>query len=586
VRVLFLHPADDLSAGPWSNEHWSRVIDLGIAGSNAHARWQAKLGIAVEPLQSFRHNFAEIRRVGELLSMGSGQLIDADGLDWWDLNSILVHEQLETVVVLKRVVDTIEAVDEVYVTRDGFHANALRALLRRDVVSIRPGDPRGLGHYLRVARKFPLWQLTQIYWDKYDPGFQLRRRFAPKRKPSEVPVVLLPSAYINVSRTALAYASAVPEVRFLLTATRQSACMANLPSNVDFAWLSSFASPDSKRREDEYCDIVQGWPALRQELQKSPEFTCMFELGLVENFGERIRHGLQIRDGWKNVFEREPVQSVLCADDTNPYTRIPLLLARKRGLPAMSCHHGALDGRYMFKQRQADVILAKGRMEHDYLVRVCGVPAGEVEVGAPPRVRKPEIRAGGQHATSPIVFFSEPYETFSGRGREVYRDVLPPLADLAAREGRELIVKLHPAESEQERSKMVRDILTSAQRKHVSIRSGVLAPEFLSQIWFGVTVLSTVAIECAQLGVPCFLCDWLEFWPYGYIDQFIRFGVGYRLHNPAELSSIPGILKTSGVSSSRAADLSTPIDPHRLEDLLTRTISACDEPQRMRRAAP
>ena len=288
----------------------------------------------------------------------------------------------------------------------------------------------------------------------------------------------------------------------------------------------------------------------------------------------------------EEFFQREPVQSVLCADDTNPFTRVPLLLARKRGLPAISCHHGALDGRYMFKQRQADVILAKGRMEQDYLVRVCGVPASGVEIGAPPGLQKADIHASAPSATAPILFFSEPYETFSGRGREVYRDLLPPLADLAAREGRELIVKLHPAESERERSKMVRGILTPPQRRHISVRTGVLAPEFLSQIWFGVTVLSTVAIECAQLGVPCFLCDWLEFWPYGYIDQFIRFGVGYRLHNPAELSNIPEILKTFSVPSSRAADLSVPIDPHRFEDLLTGTVNACDEHQRMGRAAP
>ena len=585
MKVLFLHPADDLSAGPWANEHWSRVIDLGIGGSSAQARSNPERGIAIEPLQSFRQGFTEIRRVRELLSLGSGRLLDGDGLDWWDLNAILVHEQLESLIVLKRVADTLGAADEVYFTRDGFHANALKALLRRKVFSFRSRNLRGPGHYLRVAGKFPLWQLKQILWDKYDPGFQLRGRVAPKRRASDVPLVLLPSAYVNVSRTALAYASAVPRSQFLLVATRQSACLTNLPANVDFAWLASFASLDTKRRQHEFLHLMQKWQALRRELQSIPELGSMFELGMMEHFGDRLRQGLQIRDAWKHVFQREPVHAVLCADDTNPYTRIPLLLARKRQLPAISCHHGALDGRYMLKQKLADVILAKGRMEQDYLVRVCGISASEVEVGAPLRARVSAIHQSLKDS-SPIVFFSEPYETFSGRGSEIYRDILPPLADLAAHARRKLIVKLHPAESERERSTIVRKILTPAQRECVSVRSGVLAPEFLAQIWFGVTVLSTVAIECAQLGVPCFLCDWLEFWPYGYIDQFVRFGVGFRLKNAAELRNIPEILRTSRVPSSREADLSTPIDPHRLEELLTGNVTASEELQKIGRAAP
>ena len=48
-----------------------------------------------------------------------------------------------------------------------------------------------------------------------------------------------------------------------------------------------------------------------------------------------------------------------------------------------------------------------------------------------------------------------------------------------------------------------------------------LQPEMLNKTWFGVTILSTVVVECALRGIPCFLCAWLESWPYGYIDQFV-----------------------------------------------------------------
>jgi hypothetical protein len=586
VKVLFLHPADDPSFGPWADERWSRLIDLGLAGSDAYARWKTRLGVVVEPMRNFRNGFEEIGRVRELLSFGSGRLLDGDGLDWWDLNSILVHEQMESLVLLKRVLETLGEQDQVYITHAGFHADALQALGCKKIVSFRPREgSRGPGHYLRVAAKFPLWQLTQIFWDKYDAGFQFRGRLAPKRKASDRSLVLLPSAYVNVSRTAIAYASAVPDLKFLLTATRQSGCMSNVPANVESALLSSYASLDSARRQGEFLELMQRWLVLRQELRGTPELAAVFDLGLMGDFAARLRQGLEIRDAWKNVFEREPVQAVLCADDTNPYTRIPLLLGRKRGLPSISCHHGALDGRYMIKQSQADLILSKGRMEQDYLVRVCGVDRNRVELGAPPHAKTSNVRDRAANEASPIVFFSEPYETVSARSTEFYRDILPPLANLATRNGRELIVKLHPAESERERGRMLSQILDPSQRKNLSVRSGALAPEFLSQIWFGITVLSTVAVECAEAGVPCFLCEWLEFWPYGYIDQFSRFGVGHRLKHPAEISSIPEILRSYRVLPRREAEVSSPIDPHRLEDLLTGRAFTAGQLQKLQRAA-
>jgi hypothetical protein len=73
----------------------------------------------------------------------------------------------------------------------------------------------------------------------------------------------------------------------------------------------------------------------------------------------------------------------------------------------------------------------------------------------------------------------------------------------------------------------------------------------LSKTWFGITVLSTVAMECALRGIPCFLCGWLESWPYGYVEQFTRFGVGIRLNDPEEISQIPERLKAYKPSGVR-----------------------------------
>src|SRR5207302_5527195 len=219
------------------------------------------------------------------------------------------------------------------------------------------------------------------------------------------------------------------------------------------AKLASYAkySTDTSR---EYEELLQKWQIFRAELESVPEIFLLGRLGLLDSFPKLLRQGLAIREAWRQVFEIEPVKAVLCADDSNPYTRIPVLLARNRGIPAIACHHGALDGAHLFKRSHADVILAKGRMEEDYLVRVCGVPEEKVELGAPGRLPALNVQRDREQAPF-ITFFSEPYEVASARTAEFYRDLLPPLADMALKTGRKLVVKLHPFESQRERRGLI-----------------------------------------------------------------------------------------------------------------------------------
>jgi hypothetical protein len=309
-------------------------------------------------------------------------------LDWWELTAILFHSQLESLVLLRKLADSIGPQDEIYVSRSGFFATALAQFQAARVQTFGTSGAqrnRSLGHYLRVSRKFPTRQLLEIFWDKTDPGYQWRGRFAGKAKRSASPVVLLPTAYVNVSRTGVAYAKSVPEANFLLVSTRPSGWIANPPSNVSTAWLRSYASLDDPNRAVECEDLVARWAVLRRKLEEHPEFRALAAVGTFDDFPDRFARGLEIRDAWRNVLDGQPVQAVLCADDSNPYTHIPLLLAKKRGLPTVACHHGALDGRYLFKRTHADVVLAKGKMEEDYLTRACGLPRDVVEVGAPTR---------------------------------------------------------------------------------------------------------------------------------------------------------------------------------------------------------
>jgi len=53
--------------------------------------------------------------------------------------------------------------------------------------------------------------------------------------------------------------------------------------------------------------------------------------GLWDYFPENLETGLRLREAWKRLLECEPVKGVLCGDDLNYHTRLPLILARRSG---------------------------------------------------------------------------------------------------------------------------------------------------------------------------------------------------------------------------------------------------------------
>jgi hypothetical protein len=569
MRILLVHPEDTAERGDWIGQNWDRVIDLGRAGTNTYRRWSQLCGCAAAPLEILRREDFQVIRA--LLGKGLGVVVDREGLDWWELNSMIFNQQMETVLALRKFAEGLGSQDALFVTRPGFHADALRLLVgdRLTCFSSHAREGRRVLHrYLQIWSKFPLPQIVEILGDKYDPSYTVRRRLVPKKQPCRRPVVLLPSAYGNVSRTGIAYANTVPDIDFLLVTTRRSGRVINPPPNIMTAELASYATPQ-KQIQAEYELLMEKWRQLRGNLQTVLEFDLLDRLGFLDSFPRLLRHGLGIRDAWLGVLQQAPVNAVLCADDTNPYTHIPLLLARARGIPAIACHHGALDGRHLFKRNHADLILAKGRMEEDYLVRVCGVVRDAVEVGAPVRKSSSSIvRKADPGAASTIVFFSEPYEIFGGRAEEFYRDVLPPMADLATRTSRGLVIKLHPAESRRDRERLAKKILPVERQDAIRIVSGPLTDELLGDAWFGVTVLSTVAMECALAGIPCFLCEWLDYGPYRYVQQLSRFGVGQILKSASEIGEIPRLLGRS-TRLDAGCDLWGPIERARLKELLS-----------------
>jgi hypothetical protein len=574
MRILLIHSEDDPETGTWAGLTWDRMVDLGMGGVRTYERWKRRSRCPITTLSSLRRGFDDFRRVRELLGQGCGRLVDEQGLDWWEIMSLLLHGEVETFLVLQRFAETVGSGDEVYISRPGLHASLLQSLLitRVHIFPLRKEAQRGgLGHYVRVSNKLSAPQMIDVFWDKYDSGYQLRGRLARRRQPSHRPSVLLPTAYVNVSRTGVAYANTFTEENFLLVATRRSGWVEDLPRNVAATWLSFYASVRDRKAEN--ADMQSRWQSLLKELVQTTEYEILNRLGYLDSFPRRFRHGFEVRDAWRNVLDSEPIEAVLCADDSNPYTRIPLLLAQARGLPNIACHHGALDGRYVFKRNYGDVIWAKGKMEEDYLVRRCGVPAERVEIGAPMLPTNwNTVNTPTEKGFQPyVVFFSEACDVTGGRQQEFYRDILPPLADLALATGRKLVVKLHPAESERERAGMVTRILTAEQKAATIVVSGPLTEDLLSKTWFGITILSTVAMECAVRGIPCFLCKWLESWPYGYVEQFIEFGVGIGLNDPAEIGKIPEYLTRNPVKAKVRENCWQPAAAGRLRELFTQS---------------
>ncbi len=381
---------------------WDQVLDLGVAGSATYESWGEFFQRRIESLP--RLDEEDTRQIRSLFIGGAGQVVDRQGLDWWDLNFFDYLEPLEWLRKLRKLKGQLDECDEVFVTQSGFHAEALEALLSRPVTCLLRGNTvaQKVKHLARLTTKLSASQLLQIVGDKYDSGYQCRRLFAYRRRTCERPVVLLPSAYVNVSRTAFQYAESLPHADFLLVAARQSGWMVNPPANVKVVKLVAYAPKDSSQAEFE--SLFKQWGKLKDELIRFEEGALLRRIGLLESFPKVLRNGLLVRDAWLQVLQCEPVRAVLCADDANPLTRIPLLLGGQAGLPAISCHHGALDGRHRYRPPQSSLFLAKGPMERDYLANACR-SSQAVEVGAP---RNPQYyRRRSEKSAGSVVFFSE-----------------------------------------------------------------------------------------------------------------------------------------------------------------------------------
>ena len=416
-----------------------------------------------------------------------------------------------------------------------------------------------------VARNLSSEKLLQVVYDKYDPHYFWRRKLAgpPRQASSSEPCVLLPSAYSNVTTTALAYAGILPEKKFLLVFARESAAVSSLPVNVEVARLASFSEP--KYDKEELKKLTVSWQQMAASLRRHPAFECPVQLEIIENGARWLRWGVAVRNAWLRVYDTRFIDACLCGDDSNPYTRIPLLLALQRSIPAVACHHGALDCRMAYKAPRFSQYLAKGEMERDYLERNCRIEAHRIQIGAPASTVRSTAN-WNDHAPW-ITFFSEPYETDSWRAETIYQEVLPLLCAVARKLGKTVVLKLHPFESLRQRKELIDGMLREEDKQLLNVTDEPLSQDILTKTWCAVTVESTVAFQCATMGIPAFLCGWLRHAYAGYAVQYVRFKVARMLESPDELLRIPDMMKRVVFDPSTASRLLQEISAEALSDV-------------------
>jgi hypothetical protein len=546
MRVLLVHPEDSPTTGEWSGSRWDLVVDLGWAGASQYAIWSEKLGCPTRGLYSFSEWHEGVRRIREISHAGSDCLVDGEGIDWWELFAPTCFQGIYEFLLLLKIAGEIQSPAEVRVTRPHGLADTLGKLLGVKVVPFVKQTPpvsAWVRRYTKALRTLTNAQVAGIAFDKWDMDYRFRRLLRGRSRSSSLEQrVLLPSAYRNVSRALVAYASLLPDRRFLLVTTRVDGAIRDLPRNVDSVPLAAYTPvPRNKASERETAALTEQWSALQRRLQHSKDPVVSYAAGLFPDFARTLRVGMRIRDAWREVLDRERISSVLCGDENNPYTRLPVLLARSRGVRTVNCSHGALDVNLLLRRVCSDTYLAKGEMEKDYMIRQCGVPEERIAVGAPPvehSLAREKSRAPGDQ----VVFFSEPYELYSGRTEALYREVLPALCAIARQYERKVVLKLHPFESASARSRLVDRILTGDDRQLVEISTAAISEQLLRRIWFALTVESSVAVECALAGIPCFLCGWFDLDMHCYGQQYEKFGAARVLKSPSAIPRIPEML--------------------------------------------
>lgn len=541
MKVLLVHPEDAFA--PWCDtQHWDLVVDLGRAPTGTYEHWNRQAGCPVISIYNHAEETEDLYRLRDLLQFGMGRVVDQLGIDWWDVFSLEIASGVQRAILVHRLSKDLPVSCDLYCTRPDPVATTLQRLLGARLTCFGGGLQsihRRVRRYHQFFSRLGKAELLQLLEDKFDVAHSIRRRFATRRGKKEQPVVLLPSAYVNVSSIVLSYAALLAQHQFMLVVARRNGYPASVPPNVLVARLTPYFGATDKH---EIVSLFESWAKLRALLVScAAEFKTAESEGFLASASAPFPWGIALRDAWLRFYASEQVTACLTGDDSNPNTRLPLILARKLGIPALACHHGALDFRMAIKVNHADLYLAKSEMELDYLKRICHLAPEKIVIAPPPLSKPTPLQCAARRSAPWLVFFTEPYQSYGWRPDEVYRDLLPRLCSLAQTCRLRLVFKLHPFESIKGHRRMLRRLIPEHERQ-IKVLAGPPSEQLWNNTRLALTVQSSTASECAALGIPVFLCAWLRDPHSGYVRQYAHFGVGHVLESSEHVRMIPSLL--------------------------------------------
>ena len=95
------------------------------------------------------------------------------------------------------------------------------------------------------------------------------------------------------------------------------------------------------------------------------------------------------------------------------------------------------------------------------------------------------------------------------------------------------------------RLRLVDRLLSNDDRNLLEVTSEPVSERLFRRTWFSLTVESSVAVECALAGIPCFVCGWFDVDLHAYIKQYEKYGAAQILASPEEIERIPGSLNSN-----------------------------------------
>ena len=393
MKILLVHPDDSVEAGAWAETQWDLAVDLGWSGRHAYTRQTERLGFLVLSIYDLLEHEQQRRQMRDILALGLDKLLDSESVDWWDAFALSLPANRATPLIFGNRRADPRACRDSGDPSAPFVGCTVNRAEPPDQDFCHPSPDRlsrALPPLLESRICLPFRATCRNRVRQVGHGLSSPDDFVRPPRASSTPAILLPSAYSNVTRAQAAYARMLPHRRFLLVLTRRNGRIQHLPGNVEPRWLASYAPRHLAATDEERVRLLGRWQSLQNNLFETNRVLSLAKkLGIFDPFADFLKSGLGVRDAWREVFAREPIAAVLSADENNPYTRMPILLARSKKLRTVFCDHGALNMSFEIRPPVSDTYLMKGDMARDYGVTWCGLPTTKSSLAVP---RKPATR--------------------------------------------------------------------------------------------------------------------------------------------------------------------------------------------------